>query len=98
MAARRPSLAGKHEAVSELYGSDPALRARAADFWPDELLTFDELHVLAERAGLLTGDAEPAELAEALVAAAVADVPPPPLGSESEEDKATLLRRLELLA
>lgn len=96
-AARKQSVRDQHRELTELYGAEPGLAARVGSFWPDRLATFDEMLVLAERAGLLTACPPREELVGRLVAAAEGG-PLPPLRSETPETRAALLVRLDMLA
>ncbi len=96
-AAGKPATRGLHRELERLFSSDPALRARVGEFWPDGSSCYDELLVLAERAGMLRGVWPGAALAEA-VADAGASGALPPLITESDDDRERILRRLEALA
>jgi DNA-binding transcriptional ArsR family regulator len=95
--ADKPERRSAHAPLEQLYGADSALAERVTSFWTDGHVHFDELLVLAERGGVLTGDPPGDELLAAIGRAAERGRIPG-LASEREENRARIVRRLEQLA
>ena len=95
--AVRPGWRDKFPTVSAVFNAREDLALRVREFWPtDPPICFTEMQILAHHAGAL-GETSPARLWTALEQA-VATVPTDlGLESESAEDRAIYLRRLEEL-
>jgi DNA-binding transcriptional ArsR family regulator len=95
--AVRPGWRAKFPMVADMFDAHEDLAQRVVDFWPDQPpVCFTEMQVLAHHAGAL-GETSPDAL-WAAIEGAVATVPTDiALESESPEERAIFLRRLEEL-
>ncbi len=99
LAASNLLVRGDHPELVQLYASSPEMERRVRSLWePEEAPLWGamELAILAHRGGLLFST-DPDQLLNRLEALAAAVPTDLPLASETEDARATILRRLERL-
>lgn len=95
--AGEQSLRDRHPDTARIFAENRELTARLAGFWGESYACFDELLVLAHRAGKLAGTSPVDEFVAAVLRECERPFTDLALASESEESRERILRRLARL-